>query len=56
MNWKTAFRSFYYENAEVSEDIRLVAASTALLVIDIQKTFLEVPEDQTEAHRWQPFF
>ncbi|MCY4153355.1 MAG: cysteine hydrolase [Aestuariivita sp.] len=56
MNWKTAFRSFYYENTEAPDDIRLVSASTALLVIDIQNTYLEVPDDQTEAHRWQPFF
>ncbi len=55
-NWKTAFRSFYYETAEEPEDIVLDPASTALLVIDIQNTYLEAPDDDTEARRWQPFF
>ncbi|MEQ8291339.1 MAG: isochorismatase family cysteine hydrolase [Roseovarius sp.] len=55
-NWKTAFRSFYYETAEEPDDITLDPASTALLVIDIQNTYLEPPEDDTEARRWQPFF
>lgn len=55
-NWKTAFRSFYYETAEEPEDIVLDPASTALLVIDIQNTYLEAPDDTTEARRWQPFF
>ncbi|WP_068113949.1 cysteine hydrolase family protein [Tropicimonas marinistellae] len=56
MNWKTAFRSFYYETAEEPEDINLVADETALLVIDIQNTYLERPEDPAEAARWAPFF
>ncbi len=55
-NWKTAFRSFYYETAEEPEDIVLEPARTALLVIDIQNTYLETPEDDLEASRWQPFF
>ena len=55
-NWKTAFRSFYYEKAEPPEDIRLLREETALLVIDIQNTYLEVPEDEAEAERWAPFF
>src|SRR6056297_1370423 len=55
-NWKTAFRSYYYETAEEPEDIVLDPASTALLVIDIQNTYLEPPEDDAEALRWQPFF
>ncbi|QFT96908.1 Peroxyureidoacrylate/ureidoacrylate amidohydrolase RutB [Roseovarius sp. THAF8] len=55
-NWKTAFRSFYYETAEEPEDIALDPASTALLVIDIQNTYLEAPDDDIEARRWQPFF
>lgn len=55
-NWKTAFRSFYYETAEEPEDIVLDPASTALLVIDIQNTYLEPPEDDAEVRRWQPFF
>lgn len=55
-DWKTAFRSFYYENADVPEDIHLSPAKTALLVIDIQNTYLETPEDDAEAERWRPFF
>lgn len=55
-NWKKAFRSFYYETAEDPDDIVLDPARTALLVIDIQNTYLEPPEDGSEAQRWQPFF
>ncbi|MEY8828679.1 cysteine hydrolase family protein [Sedimentitalea sp. XS_ASV28] len=55
-NWKTAFRSFYYENAKDPDDIILDPARTALLVIDIQNTYLETPDDKAEADRWQPFF
>ncbi len=55
MSWKTNFRSFYYETAAAPEDITLDPATTALLVIDIQNTYLEVPEDAEEALRWQPF-
>ena len=55
-NWKTAFRSFYYETAEEPEDIVLDPATTVLLVIDIQNTYLAPPDDEAEARRWQPFF
>ena len=55
-NWKTAYRSFYYENAPEPEDINLPPEQTALLVIDIQNTYLEEPDDETERQRWQPFF
>lgn len=56
MSWKTDFRSFYYENAAEPDDIALVPAQTALLVIDIQNTYLETPDDPVEAERWTPFF
>lgn len=56
MSWKTDFRSFYYENAAEPDDIELVPAQTALLVIDIQNTYLETPDDPVEAERWSPFF
>jgi len=56
MSWKTAHRSFYYKNAAPPEDIVLTAEKTALLVIDIQNTYLETPEDADEADRWAPFF
>lgn len=55
-NWKTAYRSFYYENAPEPDDISLPAEQTGLLVIDIQNTYLEEPDDEAEAKRWQPFF
>ena len=56
MSWKTAYRSFYYANAEEPEDIVLDPQETALLVIDIQNTYLEPHEDDEENTRWQPFF
>lgn len=56
MGWKTDWRSFYYETADEPEDIVLEAPRTALLVIDIQNTYLELPEDPAEARRWAPFF
>lgn len=55
-DWKTAFRSFYYANAAPPDDIVLVPACTALLVIDIQNTYLEPKEDDAETTRWGPFF
>ncbi len=55
-NWKTAFRSFYYETAEEPEDIVLARDRTALLVIDIQNTYLEPKETDAETRRWQPFY
>ena len=55
-NWKTAYRSFYYENAPEPNDISLPADQTALLVIDIQNTYLETPDDDQEHERWKPFF
>ena len=55
-DWITAHRSFYYENAEHPDDIHLDRASTALLVIDIQNTYMEIPSEDSEATRWAPFF
>ena len=54
-DWKTAYRSFYYDTAEAPDDIQLDAEQTALLVIDIQNTYLEVADDRQEAERWAPF-
>lgn len=51
-NWKTDFRSFYYEAAPIPQDPVIDAATTALLVIDLQNTYLKsarTPEDQS---RW----
>lgn len=55
MNWKTNYRSFYYENAPEPDDIVLKKEETALLVIDIQNTYLQPPEDPVEQKRWAPF-
>jgi biuret amidohydrolase len=55
MNWRTAYRSFYYEGAPEPEDIKIEPSETALLVIDIQNAYLQTPEDPAQAARWQPF-
>ena len=54
-DWKNAYRSFYYETAELPGDIELDPQRTALLVIDIQNTYMEVDTDPIEAERWAPF-
>jgi nicotinamidase-related amidase len=56
MNWKTSHRSFYYNDAEEPDDIVLIAETSALLVIDIQNTYLEAKAGAPENERWQPFF
>ncbi len=56
MNWKTAYRSFYYADAEEPSDIRLDPVTTALLVIDIQNTYLDDKPTREETERWQPFY
>ncbi|MEC7139044.1 MAG: isochorismatase family cysteine hydrolase [Pseudomonadota bacterium] len=55
-NWKNNYRSFYYENAPEPDDVVLNKESSALLVIDIQNTYLEPDDDPEEAARWNPFF
>ncbi len=60
MNWKTAFRSFYYETMEEPPPVVLPRGETALLVIDIQACYLpdSPPDDETELpewERWRPF-
>lgn len=59
-NWKTAFRSFYYETMEEPPPVVLAHAQTALLVIDIQACYLppNPPADEAEVpewNRWRPF-
>ena len=54
-NWKTAYRSFYYEHAPIPEDLVLNPAKTALLVIDIQNAYLTESADPAERTRWAPF-
>lgn len=55
-DWKTAYRSFYYANAEEPDDIKLDPSKTALLVIDIQNTYMLPKESDEETQRWQPFY
>jgi nicotinamidase-related amidase len=56
MSWKTAYRSFYYANAEEPADIVLDPATTALLVIDVQDVYLAPKDTPEETARWQPFY
>lgn len=60
--WKTAWRSFYYEGAPEPEDPVLRPGKTALLVIDVQNTYLERPDparlsgaELERWHAWTPF-
>jgi biuret amidohydrolase len=62
MSWKTAFRSLYYQGAPEPEDPALERGKTALLVIDVQNTYLErpdraalPPEEQARFDAWTPF-
>ncbi|MFQ5775343.1 MAG: cysteine hydrolase family protein [Kiloniellaceae bacterium] len=55
MTWKTKYRSFYYHGAPEPEDIVLKQDETALLVIDIQNTYVVPPKDPAERERWEPF-
>ncbi len=56
MGWKTAYRSFSYANAEEPDDIELDPKTTALLVIDVQSTYLEDKDTAEETARWRPFY
>ena len=62
MTWKTDFRSLYYRGAPEPDDLVLVPKETALLVIDVQNTYLErpdratlSPEEQRRYDLWTPF-
>ena len=62
MNWKTAYRSIYYQGAPEPDDMHLEPSETALLVIDVQNTYLERPErselsapEQEVYDAWLPF-
>lgn len=63
MSWKIANRSFYYQLAPEPDDPDLSPATTALLVIDVQNTYLARPDRAglaSEAERahfdgWTPF-
>ncbi|NBB13114.1 cysteine hydrolase family protein [Pseudomonas sp. SLFW] len=60
--WKTARRSLYYAGAPEPEDPVLEKGKVALLIIDVQNTYLERPDPATldDAERarfdaWTPF-
>ncbi len=62
MNWKTDWRSIYYDGAPEPEDLDLTPSETALLVIDIQNTYVERPDraklstgEQARYDAWTPF-
>jgi nicotinamidase-related amidase len=55
MTWKSRYRSFYYETAPEPADMELKKGETALLIIDIQNTYLRTPDDPEERRRWEPF-
>ena len=49
MSWKTDFRSLYYLGAPEPDDPVIIPRETALLVIDVQNTYLERPDRGTLA-------
>ena len=55
MSWKTAHRSFYYQSALESANPDLRSGKVALLVIDVQNTYLELSADPAQAALWAPF-
>jgi nicotinamidase-related amidase len=62
MSWKTAYRSLYYADMPEPDDLVLPRAHTALLVIDVQNTYLERPDrnsldaaGRAAYDRWTPF-
>ncbi len=61
-DWKTAYRSLYYEGAPEPEDPVLLPGKFALLVIDVQNTYVDRPDpgmlSPPELRRyraWTPF-
>ena len=62
MSWKTSHRSLYYQGAPEPDDPVLNPNETALLVIDIQNTYVErpdraslLPAEQERFDLWTPF-
>ncbi len=62
MSWKTRNRSFYYQDAPAPADLDWKPAETALLVIDVQNTYLARPDRasldataQKSYDAWTPF-
>jgi biuret amidohydrolase len=62
MNWKTAYRSIYYEGAPEPDDMNLAWPETALLIIDVQNTYRARPDrasllgaELARYDAWTPF-
>ncbi len=62
MSWKAAYRSIYYDGAPEPVDPVLDRNSTALLIIDVQNTYLARPDraglpadEQRRYDAWTPF-
>jgi nicotinamidase-related amidase len=62
MSWKTAYRSIYYDGAPEPANPDLSKSHTALLVIDVQNTYLARPDraslpadEQRRYDAWTPF-
>lgn len=62
MNWKTGWRSFYYQGAPDPADPAIDPQRTAFLVIDVQNVYVERPdpgtlgtEDRRRFDAWTPF-
>ena len=62
MSWKTAYRSIYYDGAPEPADPDLAWGHTALLLIDVQNTYLArpqraslPPDEQRRYDAWTPF-
>lgn len=62
MSWKNSFRSIYYDGAREPADLDLGWKETALLVIDVQNTYLTRPKraalssaEQRRYDAWTPF-
>lgn len=62
MNWKNSFRSIYYDGAPEPADLSFAWKETALLVIDVQDTYLAHPDrtalpadEQRRYDAWTPF-
>ena len=62
MGWKTDYRSIYYDGAPEPDDPDLTPATTVLLVIDVQNTYLVRADratlsaaEQARFDAWTPF-
>ena len=54
-DWKTDFRSFYYEDAPTPVQPRILPDKTALLVIDLQNIYVKCKRSYKEIDRWSWF-